>query len=170
MDAWLYGKDREVRTNKSRQHVESLFGHQWLIWLRVGLLVLLSIEVVCLIVREFYFKNFVRYFTQWGILATFLNFLLLVISQYKTPREKYDSPSLFQWWKLCSFLSQVATLWNLIIVIIYWGVLYDGDARTSKDVPHNVKEFAYAFKYIDHLFPFVCTSVDWWLNSMCIHN
>ena len=81
-------------------------------------------------------------------------FTLLVSAHIKDSPET-DSSSLMLMWKWCTAICQMAWLWNFAITLIFWTMLFPFSTGKSG-----------VFTYVDHILPFVLTTIDWSLTNM----
>lgn len=83
-------------------------------------------------------------------------FVLLVVAHF------YDSPQTAStsWgvmWKWCVLVHQMSWMWETVITIIYWGLLFDNDLVTLFDWWDDLSI---------HAFPLLCITLDWAMNGM----
>ena len=76
------------------------------------------------------------FLTVWGIWLTTLNFILLTvghITQARTLKKAngksnlviIDSSNPFHLWKMSSYISQMALVYEVLITLVYWCLLYE---------------------------------------------
>jgi hypothetical protein len=100
-----------------------------------------------------------QYFTNWGIWMTTALFTVLVIAHIKNS-DSTPSNSTWVMWKWCTALHQMTWVWNGIITVFFWSVLFPFDDGIYSSKLHHWATF------MDHICPFTFITVDWALASM----
>lgn len=114
------------------------------------------------------FKQFgffaLQYFTIWGMWLTTTYFIYAFVSllRYRKKEDQLkDSDSIWHTWKWLSSLFMTAVMWQSVISIVYWSVLYEDDKeRVGNTFMGNYWNFC------DHLFPIIFLIIDWFLNRI----
>jgi hypothetical protein len=76
----------------------------------------------------------------------------------KKPKKLENPYSPFQLWKWVTFLFQAAILWEIIIALVYWSILWPGESN------HSLQALIDEMMY--HLFPVVYLIIDFFMNRI----
>lgn len=108
----------------------------------------------------YYFK----YFTEWGLAITAIYFTIVIVAYIeffltmKQPKKLTDPYSPFRLWKWVTFLFQAALLWEIIITLVYWSILWPGESD------HSLQSLIDEMMF--HLFPCVYLIIDFCMNRI----
>lgn len=122
---------------------------------------LFAIEAVNFKIRNFAF------FTHWGIYICFTTFALLSVHHlrqvfspaYRNHPTSQDR-SHFALWKWCLFFLETALIFQSLIVIFFWSVLFPLIDKSK------LTTFQYVMNFIDHIMPAVFILVDYAMNRV----
>ena len=109
-------------------------------------------------------------FTHWGIYLTIIYCILQTVHDLRLrvlgSKETYrghpwiEDRSPLCLWKWCVFFFEAAFIFENLIVLFYWSVLYWGIDFTTKT------QFEIACNYIDHIVPLAVLLVDMFCNRI----
>lgn len=80
-----------------------------------------------------------KFFTKWGVWATTLNFILLIIAQIRQAQRKkniklepdFESYKRIELWQVCSYLSSMVFVSEILITLIYWVMMHGLDYKNQ---------------------------------------
>lgn len=114
------------RIKRSDQHVKSCcLPRAYLFFWRLIASVLMWSLLIWQSIDHFRESGFFKFqfFSVWGVWATTFTFTLLLMCHLLCA-NRYSSNSLFNWWKVASFLFQTIMLWNALITLVRWGIMF----------------------------------------------
>lgn len=137
-----------------RKPIYKLYKTQ-LIFRCISLIILLFWFISEFIVKENAYQLVA--FTIWGLIASILSFMLLILHSYNRKRKK---TWYHQWlWRTALLLFETAIVWEIVITIVFWSILY-------KDVKSfifgGIDDFNMHF---DHIFPVVFLLIEFSTNK-----
>jgi len=148
-----------------------------LIGLRMTLAVLFCIEIV--IVWIVALKEFFIHLTFWGVGQMTLSNLLFLAGHWRNgdlccqkkslegdQTSKYSPLWLFKW---ATIWFQSALIFNCVITVIYWGVLWPMVTIKDLEYMEEFQQYGPDFKpwgLFNHGFPVTILIIDWWFNSI----
>ena len=156
---------------KSQNHLRpnSIVSFQSLLIMRV--LMWLASSIVWILILNDWIQSqshryiyYFKYFTEWGLAITAIYFTIVLVAYieyYVTmnkPKKLENAYSPFKLWKWVSFLFQAAILWEIIITLVFWTILWPGYSNHS--FHYLIIEMMY------HLFPVVYLIIDFCMNRV----
>jgi len=151
---------------KARNHLRAntLVSDKTLFIVRLCILLLITLSFIERS-RFWHLPKDYKYFTNWGFTMTEFYFIIVVLA-YAVDRfgSKAQDSNHFgncKMWKWVTYLFQTAITWEVIITIVYWGLLWP----TETHVAHG---WLYDFKrtILVHLLPLIFLSIDFALNRI----
>ena len=87
----------------------------------------------------------------------------MVAGHIWTDKSDPQDPSLFKWWKVCSYLWTMVYWWNWIISVVFWSFLLP---TTDFADDFDGTPWGEANLLCDHILPLFFCMVDWFLNGI----
>ena len=93
-----------------------------------------------------------------------INFMLLAAFHVHElcGKQSNDSASPFHFWKVCTHFSSMTLVFEFIVVIIFWGFLYQGEVANFP----NMDTAQIVAAYMDHSLPLTMLLIDFCLNRI----
>ena len=131
LDQKLWSSGPLHMQEKSMNHLRSdgLVSDTTLLVVRI-VLWLLSTVPYCILMANFTYPFVFEFFTIWGLNVTELYFTLsllaYIVRKCKGPPKEADKDPFSPWrlWKWVTFIFQTILLWELVITVVFWTILW----------------------------------------------